>query len=216
MITALALAACGGSGDDPASAPATTPAQPATGPEPAPEPPMTEPAPEPAPSPPAEPDPAPEEPPAESPPPAPEPPAEPSPPPLPEGLPEDIAGYEDWVKLNPEPIAPNEAGDAHLGTKEAFASLEAGRLGEGLPSPDGTIIVKHATRPDRDFVGLVAIMRKIAGFDPANNDWEFVEYARNGADDAFSILASGNVCSSCHMGAAATDYVWVHTTGAAP
>ncbi len=120
------------------------------------------------------------------------------------------------MKLNAEPIAPNEVGDPHLGTKDVFASREADRLSEGLSYPDGTIIVKHATRPDRDFTGLVAIMRKIAGFDPASNDWEFVEYARNGPDDAFSILASGNVCSSCHMGAAATDYVWVHTTGDAP
>ena len=213
MITALAVAACGGSSDDVVSTPATTPA-----PEPGP---TSEPAaPEPAPTPPAEPDAVPEEPlaeaaPVEEPPPEQSPP-EPSPPPLAEGLPDDITGYEDWVKLNAEPIPPIEGGDAHRGTKDVFASQEVVRSGEGLSYPDGTIIVKHAVRPDRDFIGLVAIMRKIAGFDAATNDWEFVEYARSEPGDAFSILASGNVCSSCHMGAAATDYVWVHTTGAAP
>ena len=212
LVTALVLAGCEGSGDDPASAPATTPAEPATE-SAAP----SESAPSgPAPSPPPEPDPAPSESPTEPPPPEPEPPAEPSPPPLPEGLPEDITGYEDWVKLNSEPIPPIETGDAHLGTKDVFASQEADRLVEGLSYPDGTILVKQAIRPDRDFIGLIAIMRKIPGFDPANNDWEFVEYARSEPEDAFSILASGNVCSSCHMGAAATDYVWVHTTGDAP
>lgn len=216
------LGACGGSSD---SAPETdTPAAPAAEPEPAlppaePDPPPApEPAPEPEPAPPVaepplEPEPAPE--PEPEPEPAPEPPPEPPAPPLPEGLPDDIAGYEDWIKLNPEPIPPIEGGDAHLGTKDVFTNLEADR-GDALTYPDGTVIVKHATRPDRDFVGLIAIMRKIAGSDPGNNDWEFIEYARDGPDDAFSILASGSVCSSCHMNAAGTDYVWVHTTGAAP
>ena len=232
---AVSLTACGGSSDEaapladepaapvasepPGPAPAAT--EPPAPPEPAAEPAApveAEPAPEPA----AAEDPAEPEPPAPPPepePPAPEPPAPPPEPPtpaLPEGLPTDITGYEDWVRLNAEPIPPIEGGDAHLGTKDVFASLEADRSGGGFAYPDGTVIVKHATRPDRDFIGLIAIMRKIAGSDPDNNDWEFVEYARDQPGDAFSILASGSVCSSCHMNAAGTDYVWVHTTGAAP
>ena len=227
---AVSLTACGGSSDEaapladepaapvasepPGPAPAAT--EPPAPPEPAAEPAApveAEPAPEPA----AAEDPAEPEPPA--PPPEPEPPAPPPEPPtpaLPEGLPTDITGYEDWVRLNAEPIPPIEGGDAHLGTKDVFASLEADRSGGGFAYPDGTVIVKHATRPDRDFIGLIAIMHKIAGSDPDNNDWEFVEYARDQPGDAFSILASGSVCSSCHMNAAGTDYVWVHTTGAAP
>lgn len=221
ILVGLVVSACGGSdgtgesAGDPAPAPPTevdpvetdappAPPDPEPAPEPTPEPP--EPAPEP-------PEPAPADPPAE--PPA-DPPAEPPAPSLPEGLPDDIAGYEGWIQLNTEPIPPIEGGDPHRGTKDVFTNLEADRAGGGPVYPDGTVIVKHATRPDRDFIGLIAIMRKIAGSDPANNDWEYIEYAREGPEDAFSILASGQVCLSCHMNASGTDYVWVHTTGAAP
>lgn len=203
-VTLTALAACGGSdGDSDATAPAPVPAQvPPAPPQPPPEPEPPPPAPDPPPPP--EPDP---------PPPEPEP---PPPPELAEGLPEDIAGYEAWVRLNPEPIPPIAGGDAHNGTKDVFTNLEADRSGGGVSYPGGTIIVKESIRPDRDFVGLVAIMRKIEGFDPANNDWEFVEYTRTAPNDIFTLVASGGVCTGCHIGAAETDFVWVHTTGDAP
>ena len=233
LITAAAmvavLAACGGSGGTPESAapqapPSPPPAEkppaapePAQPPPPEPPPPPQPPAtPPPEPPPPPEPDPAPQ--PEPPPQPEPDPAPQPEPPPQPElaaGLPEDIAGYEDWVRLNPEPIPPIQGGDAHNGTKDVFTSREADRSG-GISYPAGTIIVKEAIRPERDFIGLVAIMRKIEGFDPANNDWEFVEYTRSSPNDIFTIIASGGICSGCHTGAAATDFVWVHTTGDAP
>jgi hypothetical protein len=145
------------------------------------------------------------------------PPPEEEPTPLPgEGLPKDILGYQDWPKLNEQPIPPIEGGDAHLGTKDVFASQEADRSGGELVYPDGTIIVKEARRPDADFIGLVAIMRKEAGADPEHGDWVFIEYARESPDAAFGELAADAVCWGCHSGAQATDWVWVHTTGAAP
>ncbi len=135
---------------------------------------------------------------------------EPPPPPLEPGLPDFIAGYEGWPKLNAAPIPVNPEGDAHLGVKEVFASQQAGSNGV---YPDGTVIVKEGVRPDTDFVGLVAIMRKEAGADPAHNDWVFVEYTRESRDAAYGLQAEGEVCWSCHMGAAETDYVWIATLG---
>ena len=150
-------------------------------------------------------------------PPATEPEPEPEPTPLPgAGLPEGILGYQDWLRLNEQPIPPIEDGDAHLGTKDVFASREADRSGGAIVYPDGTIIVKEATRPDSDFIGLVAVMRKEAGADPDHGDWVFVEYTRSGPDAAFGVQARDAVCWSCHVGAQQTDWVWVHTTGAAP
>jgi hypothetical protein len=111
--------------------------------------------------------------------------------------------------LNEDPVPPSE-NDPHLGTKNVYTSAEAGPDGV---YPNGTIIVKDATRPDRDFIGLVAVMRKRAGFDPAHNDWEFVEWTRESADAPFTETASGEICTSCHMGAAGTDYVWITTLG---
>ena len=111
------------------------------------------------------------------------------------GLPEDIAGYVSWVVLNAEPIPPREEGDAHLGTKNVYTSEPAGPDGV---YPDGAIIVKEAVRPDADFAGLVAIMRKVAGSDPQHNDWEFVEYTRGSAEEAFAETASGEVLELPH------------------
>jgi hypothetical protein len=86
-----------------------------------------------------------------------------APEPLP-GLPRFTAGYTEWAKLATD-IPPRDA-DPHLGTKDVFASHER----EGGLFPPGTVIVKHAQRPGKDFIGLVATMRKVAGADPAHND----------------------------------------------
>ena len=206
LLTAIVLvAACGGGSETEAEPAAPVPAEPAP--------------------PPAEP--APPAPPQETVPPAPasvadppagtEPEPEPEPTPLPgAGLPEGILGYQDWLRLNEQPIPPIEDGDAHLGTKDVFASREADRSVGAIVYPDGTIIVKEATRPDSDFIGLVAVMRKEAGADPDHGDWVFVEYTRSGPDAAFGVQARDAVCWNCHVGAQQTDWVWVHTTGAAP
>jgi hypothetical protein len=122
----------------------------------------------------------------------------------PPGAPKFIAGYQDWTKLNDRPIGPRDS-DPHLGTKNVYAS-EAQRANGRFPN--GTIVVKEATRPGKDFIGLLATMRKQKGADPEHNDWVFVEYTREGANQPFSELARGTVCWSCHVGAAESDYVF--------
>ena len=113
------------------------------------------------------------------------------------------------MKLNDEPIPPRDA-DPHNGTKNVYASKDRRPSGR---FPYGTIVVKDASRPGTDFIGLIAIMRKERGADPARNDWVFVEYTREAADDKFAETASGAVCRSCHMGAASADYVWIEKLG---
>jgi hypothetical protein len=128
------------------------------------------------------------------------------PPPAPEappGVPGFVAGYRDWVKLNDTPIPPRDA-DPHDGTKDVYASKERRPSGR---FPNGTIVVKEATRPGADFIGLIAIMRKEWGADPAHGDWVFVEYTREARRERFREQASGTVCWSCHVGADA-DYVF--------
>jgi hypothetical protein len=133
----------------------------------------------------------------------------PNPKPLP-GLPRYTAGYEDWVKLTRKPIPPRASGDAHLGTKMVYSSKPPRGNAD---FPNGTIIVKEAVRPGKDFLGLIAVMRKEQGADPAHNDWRFVEFTRDDRRDRFSETASGAICWTCHMGAAKTDYVWIYTLG---
>jgi len=130
--------------------------------------------------------------------------------PLP-GLPVDTAGYERWLRLNAEPIPPRAA-DPHNGTKNVYTNQRRNVIAPGgkqvFPYPDGTIIVKDATRPGRDFIGLVAVMWKVKGIDPAHGDWRFIEYVRDAADQPFREIAWGATCWGCHSGAVDTDWAF--------
>ena len=128
------------------------------------------------------------------------------------GLPAFTAGYDGWLKLNRKPIPPRQSADAHSGTKNVYASKKRRPSGS---FPNGTILVKEAVRPGKDFIGLIAIMRKERGLDRDHNDWRFVEYTRDSAGARFAETASDSVCWSCHMGAQQTDYVWIYTLGLA-
>jgi Cytochrome P460 len=123
--------------------------------------------------------------------------------PLP-GLPKSVAGYDAWTKLNDAPLPPRDS-DPHLSTKNVYASKEMGANGR---FPNRTVLVKEGIAPGKDFVTLIAIMRKERGADPAHNDWLFIEYTRVNKKDPFSELARGAVCTSCHVGAEGADYVW--------
>ena len=128
------------------------------------------------------------------------------------GLPDYTAGYDKWLKLNAEPIPPVPGGDPHNGTKNVFVNQERDTIApdgeQTFPYPDGSIVVKEATRPNKDFIGLIAIMRKNAGSNPEHNDWEFIEYTRNSPDDDFSVLAEGRICWVCHVRVEDIDYVF--------
>jgi Cytochrome P460 len=122
----------------------------------------------------------------------------------PPGIPRFVAGYTGWVRVNDRPIPPRTS-DPHNGTKNVFISTRPGANGLFR---NGAVVVKEAARPGTDFIGLIAIMRKRAGADPAHNDWVFVEYTRDAPGTRFAEAASGSVCWSCHVAAEATDYVF--------
>ena len=128
------------------------------------------------------------------------------------GLPEDVAGYETWLKLNAEPIPPVPGSDPHNGTKNVYVNKDRGAIApdgeQQFPYPDGSIVVKEATRPNKDYIGLIAIMRKVEGSDPDHNDWEFIEYTRNEQGADFTVLASGRNCWGCHARVEDMDYVF--------
>ena len=127
------------------------------------------------------------------------------------GIPADVQGYRTWTKLNAEPIPPR-ASDPHHGVKNVWVKPRRGTFRPSgqlvYPLPYGSVVVKTATPPGRDFVSLVAIMRKQRGAAPRHNDWRMVEYTRSSPRDRFSRIAGGGVCYSCHVGARKTDYVF--------
>lgn len=138
---------------------------------------------------------------------------QPKPPAALPGLPDDTAGYNQWLKLNAQPIPPVLGGDPHNGTKNVYVNQTREKIApngqQKFPYPDGTIVVKEATRPGKDFIGLVAVMWKEAGSDPAAGDWRFEEFLRNAPDAEFRLAFEGGICIGCHSGAAATDFVFV-------
>jgi hypothetical protein len=121
--------------------------------------------------------------------------------PLP-GLPAYTAGYRSWSKINRVPIPPRPTGDAHRGTKDVYASKRI----RGARYPAGTVIVKEVRRGG--VVTIVAVMRKIRGFSPRNNDWQMIEYSRASPRSRFGVLARGQICYACHSGARANDLVF--------
>ena len=138
---------------------------------------------------------------------------EPEPPAALPGLPDDIVGYDQWLKLNAQPIPPAPGGDPHNGTKNVYVNQTREKIApngeQQFPYPDGTIVVKEATRPGKDFIGLVAVMWKEAGKHPDAGDWRFEEYLRGAPDAEFRLAFEGGICIGCHSGVAATDFVFV-------
>ncbi len=128
------------------------------------------------------------------------------------GLPDDVAGYTQWLKLNAEPIPPAGGGDPHNGTKNVYVNQTRDTIApngtQQFPYPNGSIVVKEASRPGKDYVGLIAIMQKKAGTDPDHNDWKFIEYVRNAPDAEFSVIAQDHICWGCHAQVEDIDYVF--------
>ena len=127
------------------------------------------------------------------------------------GLPADITGYNQWLKLNAQPIPPVAGSDPHRGTKDVYVNQERDTIAPGgrqqYPYPNGSIVVKES-RSDAGFIRLVAIMRKKAGSNPGGNDWEYEEYIRRDGDSPFPNPLMGAFCQGCHSDARNRDYVF--------
>lgn len=100
-----------------------------------------------------------------------------------------------------------ESGNSPHGTSQIWYSSNI-RSYIGLNSfevPEGTVAVKEFDNDGTLGVdGIVTMIKRSDGFDPANGNWE---YERR--DAAGNLLETGaiSMCSSCHASAAATDYL---------
>lgn len=114
------------------------------------------------------------------------------------GLPSYTTGYQKWPKLNRKPFTKCGPPCAHAGRKNVYASKRK----VGKKYPNGTVIVK-SIKQSGDKPALpsqVAVMRKVKG------RWQFVEYTLSGS--RYSVLAKGQLCTSCHVMAKSNDYVF--------
>jgi len=124
--------------------------------------------------------------------------------------------YLDWIRLNPQP---NFIESAHPTVKDVFVN-EVGAdaaLTRSFPFPEGSELVKASTGEDLS-VFVVTAMRKVAGFDPDNGDWQYGMFER-GEDGEFMGMWADvgsemhTMCVTCHTGAAANDFVFLSYTG---
>jgi Cytochrome P460 len=125
------------------------------------------------------------------------------------GLPRDIDSFQRWPRLSFKPL-PDRGGTAHQGVKQVYVnkrrSVLAPRGKQRFPYPAGTIVVKTASTGG--VITLVAIGRKLKGFDRAHGDWQFVEYKRSSSGQRFTEISRGAICYSCHVGAKRTDWIF--------
>lgn len=115
------------------------------------------------------------------------------------GLPSYTNGWQSWPKINRKPFtSTGPLSSAHAGVKNVYASRKKVRG----KYPNGTVVVKTIVKPGTRFVGQFAVMRKVQG------RWRYIEYERSSARGRYTVLAQGDLCSSCHAQARASDYVF--------
>lgn len=130
----------------------------------------------------------------------------------------DFEGYQSWMKVNEETITGDPfgvLGPAHAGA-EGFREVYINRTGKAVstgridfPYPVGAIIVKEAYMGEGGMKGnlgaLTIMIKRHSGYDPANNNWEYMMVS-----PANEIKAQGKVegCIGCHAAAADTDWVF--------
>jgi hypothetical protein len=70
--------------------------------------------------------------------------------------------------------------------------------------PAGAIIVKEKLGNDRSAAAVGGMIKRDAGFDPANGDWEYFYVAKPGG------FSTGHLqnCIECHARTKQTDYVY--------
>ena len=117
------------------------------------------------------------------------------------GLPTYINGYTKWPKLNSTPIRGGSS--AHQGVKNVYASKRK----VGRRYPVGTIVVKTARPSGKQWLSLVATMRRITG--TTNGGWRWEEFTRTSSTARFTKVAfPASGCAACHVQAKANDYVF--------
>jgi hypothetical protein len=128
-----------------------------------------------------------------------------------------LDGYLNWTRLNPQR---NFIASAHAAPKDVYVNDvgAASATSRSFPFPDGTVLVKEISDTDTLTVTVLAAMRKVAGFDTANGDWQYAMLERQ-ADGTFMGDWVGSdhgmhaMCVGCHTGAASSDYAFLNYTG---
>jgi hypothetical protein len=140
---------------------------------------------------------------------------------------EIVTSYQNLRRLTPEPVltdpllaigcaAPTKkmlaqarkSNGPHMDAAiNIYASDEAAEVLAGDRSrafPVGAVVVKEKRNVGYGTDGIGGMIKRAAGFDPKNGDWEYFYFSEE------SGLTAGRLrnCIDCHRGAKATDYVF--------
>ena len=125
--------------------------------------------------------------------------------------------YADWTRLNPQK---NFITSAHPTAKDVYVNEVGAQaaLTRSFPFPEGSELVKESIDTDTLSVFVITAMRKVAGFDPANGDWQYGMFERmdDGSFGGMWIETGTDMhtmCVTCHTGASANDFVFLSYTG---
>ena len=132
-----------------------------------------------------------------------------------------LSGYESWVKVNPETITGDATGtlgrNVHQGStgfRDVYVNTSGAAVANGDssgPFPVGSILVKNSFKDDGgqmgDLADITVMIKREAGYDPDNGDWEYMMLS-----DTMQVRAQGaiNNCIACHTAAAANDYAFLN------
>ncbi|CAN5756508.1 hypothetical protein BH23DEI1_BH23DEI1_03970 [soil metagenome] len=130
---------------------------------------------------------------------------------------DSVEGYFSWTRLNPQR---NFIPSAHATPKDIYVNDVGAEsaTSRSFPFPEGSVLVKEVVDEASLSVAMLPSMRKVAGFDPDNNDWQYAMFVRQD-DGSFAGEWVGTdhemhaMCSSCHAGAAESDYAFLNYTG---
>lgn len=130
-------------------------------------------------------------------------------------LPDELADYFTWERANPQKDLEESA---HPLIKDIYADEVAAETvaSSAFPYAEGSTLVKERMDPATLTVTTLYTMRKTAGFDPDNGDWQYGVFERENAGaftgDWMDTEASSG-CIGCHTSAAATDYTFLSYLG---
>ena len=131
------------------------------------------------------------------------------------GLPDEIADYFTWERANPQKDLEESAHplvkDIYVDELAAQSVLEA-----SFPYGEGSTLIKERMNPETLHVTTLYAMRKVAGFDPENGDWQYAVFEREDAGafgGGWMSAENAGMCVGCHVKAKETDYTFLSYLG---
>lgn len=127
------------------------------------------------------------------------------------GLPDEVASYLNWQRANSQKSFEQSA---HPVAKDIYYNADAAQtlMSMSFPYSEGAVLLKERMDPETLMVSTIYGMRKVAGFDPANGDWQYAVFEREGSGQFvgdWMEASSAAMCVGCHTGAKDKDYTFL-------